>query len=485
MNNEMLFKAVGEIDDIYILSAYRRLEAVKRKKPRRLIVTLAAVLVLLMAAFTTGMALNEDFREFVFETLRITTPEQVPDFGSANTQSPVTTEKPLVSEPEKIDIGGVIEGRYIHAPMGGSARNGVFLVCTDEVEMNSGSHYDAYMERSGEFVKLEEYYFSHDYTILGNSFHVEFEWAKTDAGIAYTYIARDCPIRTYNFGGTSEAVLVYFNCQLPGEAGWTNYPVLLNFETGEITDILAGTGAESLANMYSFVLSGDKSGLIICCWDLEDTEAFYYADLAGKRLLSIDELSGETPDECSLVGNTIVCWVLEGESGQTAGSGCYRAWAIDLNTLSRREIFSDIPANEIVFIEGFDHMSHWGNMYPGSCFAVGIENGGSVCVYDLVTGEKTAVDGFVLPDNAMFTDLVPSPDGKKLLIHSTNDPNYSQHIYVINMEDRSFVSFDRVNENAYDQHTIYWYDNEQIIICGETKTEDGLRHKDYYIYTLK
>ena len=85
----------------------------------------------------------------------------------------------------------------------------------------------------------------------------------------------------------------------------------------------------------------------------------------------------------------------------------------------------------------------------------------------------------------MFTDLVPSPDGKKLLIHSTNDPNYSQHIYVINMADQSLVCFDRVNENNSDQHTIYWYDNEQIIICGETETEDGNRHKDYYIYTLK
>lgn len=469
MNSEMLFDSIGEINDEYILSAYQRVIIKKCKPAKKLVLLLAAVLVLMMAAFTTGMAFSENFREFVFVALHISQPEQVPDFGEA----PVAADKPLVSEPEKIDIGGMIEGRYIHAPAGGSARNGVFLVCTDEIEMNSGSHYDAYVECEGEFIKLEEYSFSHDYNILGNKFHVEFEWVKTESGISYTYIDPESPIRTYNFGGTSEAVLAYFNCQLPGDAGRTNYPVLLNFDTGEMTDILSGTGAECLPNMYNFALSEDRSGLLICCWDYGDNEELYFADLVNKRVYSLTELSGEKPDECCLSGNTIVCWVQK--------DGHYSAWTIDLHTLSRREIFSDAP---LFFIEGFDHMSHWGNMYAGSCFAVGIEKDRSIYVIDLITGEKAMIDGFMLPEKALFRDHIPSPDGKKLLIYSSSDPNYSQHIYVINMENRSLVSFDRVNENASDQHTIYWYDNQQIIICGETETEDGDRHKDYYIYTL-
>ena len=55
-------------------------------------------------------------------------------------------------EPEKSSIGGVIEGSYVHVPTASYARNGVFTICTDEVEMKQGSHYDAYYEENGDRV---------------------------------------------------------------------------------------------------------------------------------------------------------------------------------------------------------------------------------------------------------------------------------------------------------------------------------------------
>lgn len=527
MNSDILLDAIGEADERYIFSAWARLEGEMpgRKKPyiKRVFTVLAAAVVLIMALFTTGMALNEDFRGFVFEVLNISQLEEVPDFGAANTLSPVTTEQPLVMEPERVDIGGAIEGRYIHAPVGGAAREGVFLVCTDEVSMNSGNHYDAYVELDGEFVKLEEYDFCHDYTILGNDFHVEFQWAKHDSGVVFTYIAPEVDFRTYNHGGTSEAVLVYFNCHGLGAEGngWTHYPVLLNFDTGEVTDILAGTEAEKLLHMYQFALSGDKSGMLICCWAYpeRDEESLYYVDLVNGRLYDLEEISGEKPDECCLTGSGLVCWTKESIKVGNGTLSAYSAWAIDLDTMQRRDIFSGIPATDyanfgdwqnitfesllehpeiweysggellgqecslgIVFIEGFDHMNHSGNMYAGSSFALAVDAQRNVYVLDLFTGSVSLMEGFELSDDM---EMIPSQDGEKLLIYCTDDPQYTGRIGVLDTEDMRYVQFDRINENSSDEFAVYWYDNEQIIVCGETKTADGARHEDYYIYTLK
>lgn len=506
MKSHQLLAAMNQIDDAHVESAGKRLHPELSSKPLRLIplrraaAIAAAAAIILAASFGTAMAVSEDFRNAVFEFFRIEQTESVPEHDP-----PVETSGELITaEPEKILIGGAVEGRYVHCPSASHARNGVFYVCTDEVMMNSGNHYDVYTEQDGKFLKLEEHTFSLDYTILGNDFHVEFQWAEAGGQCVYTYIDSEAPWRKPNMAGPLEATLFWFPCTLTGAGGssyTTNYPVLINLITGELTDILAGTGAEGIPDIYQAAISEDLTRMVLVTWEGQ----LYYVDIPAKKLCSVDELSGEHAEECALTDTTLTCWALEGDSIEEGILGSYKIWTIDLATMERRDLFSGIPATAATshdvwsnsplfaeeatplnvaglhFIDGFSTTSHWGNMYTGSRFAIEVDGNRNVYVIDLATGGRSVIEGFLWPEiEYPAIECIPSPDGGKLLIQWRTAQTYYDYIGVLDFARKTYLEFSRENVNDVNEHTIYWFDNESVIIA----TTDHEEVTDYYIYRL-
>ena len=500
MNAKQLLAAMNHIDDRHIKSAGDRLfpvAAPRRNLRLRPLIGAAAAAAIIAASFLTALAVSEDFRDMVFDFFRIEQTETVPE-GT----DPV--EGILTPEPEKILIGGVIEGSYVHGPAAGMARNGIFYVCTDEVEMNSGNHYDAYIEENGTYIRLEEQNFSRHYTILGNEFHVEFQWVNANGNCCYTYIDANAAWRKPNLAGPVDATLFWFPLSLTAEDGSsynTNYPVLIDLLTGELTDILAGTGAEKIPGLYQAAISEDRTKLLLVSWDQE----LYYVDIPSKKLYSVDALSGEHAESCCLTDSTLTCWALEGDSIEDGTLGSYKIWAIDFATLERRDLFSGIPATPATshdvwsnssrpgtdtepaevaglhFIDGFDMTSHSGNMYCGSKFALEVDSERKVYVIDLATGQRSVIDGFLWPEAGYpAIECIPSPDGSKLLIQWRTSPTFYDYIGVLDFSRKTYTEFSRENPNAVNEHTIYWYDNDSIVIA----TSDLGSMQDFYIYRL-
>lgn len=449
---------------------------------KRVAIFIGVVILAATASVTTAVAFSEEFREtvkeIIIEFFHMEEEEIVPELSGAED---ITTENMYVEQDRSI-IGGIIEGRYVHTPVSCDAREGVYMVCTDEIELNQGSHYDAYYEENGEFIKLEEYTFSDDYTVLGNDFHIEFDWAVHGGQVALTYIGVDESYRIPVNPGDKDAVLVELLCSFPTEEGdniGTAYPVLLNLETGELTDVLAGTGAEKLMNLCNQTISEDGSKMLLARSD----GALYYVDLAAKTLYSVEELSREKADACSLIGDTLACWVLE--------NGKYRAWAIDLNTMERKELFADmtnvIPEKEcgagIVYLSGFDTTVHWGTMFNGSHFALETDEAANVTVIDLATGEKIPIEGFTWPEDR-YTDVLweSSPDGKRLLISGGEIGSKYEYIGVLDFEKMNYLEFSRKNSNEVYERKPYWFDKDTVIIQATGK--DSYDVQDYYVYDL-
>lgn len=485
-------KRLGYLDDIHMETKQNKKKMKKEKKStgnvlafrfvKRVAVFIGIVFLAMSTTVATAMAVNEDFletvKEIFFEFFHIEEEEVVPELSG---KEEITVDTMYVEQDRSI-IGGVIEGRYVHAPVSCNAREGVYVICTDEIELNQGSHYDAYYEENGEFIKLDEHTFRGDYVVLGNEFHIEFDWAAHGGQVALTYIGVEENYRIPANPGDADCLLVellYTSQAEDGNYVETAYPVLLNLETSELSDLLAGTGAENLKGLCNQAISEDGSKMLLA----QSEGTLYYADLITKELYSVEELSGECADACSLIGNTLSCWVLEEEG--------FRAWAIDLNTLERREIFSGLPNSipekakgpGIVYLSGFDTTVHWGTMFTGSRFALEADEAGNVTVIELATGERIPVEGFTWPEDR-YEDVLweSSPDGKRLLVSGGQIGSKYEYIGVLDFERMNYLEFSRNNQNEVYEWKPYWFDKDTVII--QATSRESYDVQDYYVYDL-
>ena len=486
MNSFEILQAMTDIPNEHILAVRDRLgydsvefpvlHVRRHRSLRRTLALIAAVIIMVAACFTTALAVSPEFRELVFRFFHIEQEQIIPE-------TPVTTELSVedMFVEQKITIGDVIEGKYVHTPVSTHARSGIYLVCTDEVEMRQGSHYDGYYEENGQFIKLEEHTFNHDYVLYGNEIHVEFDWVEHNGSVSMTWVDPEVSFQKENESGDASAALFTFLLRWEDEDGQvkgSSYPVLLNLHTGELTDILAGTDANRMYHIDKCAISPDHTKLLLG-QNTDNGYALYYADLAAKQLYRVDELSGQHATACSLIGNSLACWNLT--------DGYYTAWKIDLTTFERTELFdSKLNAVEtpeadagIVFMEGFDGWNRWGDMYIGSCFALEVDEAQNVYVIDLATGTKTQIEGYTWTPN---TQRTPSPDGTKLLLAGGPDGQDFEYVGVLDFENMTFAEFSRNNTNEVHEYLAYWFDQNTIIISSEASSESMC--SDYYQYSL-
>ncbi len=480
MTGNMLLEAMTGIDNAYILSAQEQLgyhEMIPKKRPGKLslkkrLVLAAVIAVILSLSFTTAMAVSPEFRETVFRFLRIGQTQIIPE-ASVTTQ---VTPEDMFAEPA-VSIGDAVTARYIHTPVAAHARDGVFLVCTDRIEANQGSHYDAYYEAGGEFVKLEEHSFRQDYSIRCIDFCVAFDYVEHKGNVTVTWMEANGPYALRSGAGAASSLL--FELRFTDERGLeSRYPVLLDLHTGEITDVLSGTGAEDLC-IYNSAISADRTKMLLA-GAAEGGQRLYYVDMVTRRMHSIDSLSGEHTDSCTLIGNTLVCWKLT--------DGCYTAWRIDLDNFQRTELFDRVcnatatPEADagIVFLMGFDGWIRQGSFYAGSSFALEIDEAQKVSVIDLATGMRSQIPGLIWTEG---TRMIPSPDGSKLLLAGGKPGENFSHVGVLDYSAMTLVAFSREQLADVQEHIAYWFDENTAVIHASA-TPDSLC-SDFYLYSLE
>jgi len=489
MTEYQLLMAMNQISGRYLEGAQQKLGYLPQEtgEPRparshwilgRAISMAAAVLLMSTVLFMTAFAVSQDFREFVFRFFHVEQTELVPEY----TPETELAETDMFVEPEGFNTGGVIEGRYVHTPVATHARGGIYLVCTDEVEMRQGSRYDGYYEESGEFIRLEEHTFKRDYSLYGNTIHVEFDWVEHDGRVHMTWVDPEVDFRKPNESGDAHAALFQFRLTWRDSSGGmegTWYPVLLDLHTGELTDLLAGTEAKRMRGIDNVAICPDHSGLLLG-QNREDGYFLYYADLISGQLYSLDGVSGEHVDACSLTDNALICWSLR--------DGSYYVWKFALSTWERTELLGPVinaaatPEKDagIVFLEGFNDINRWGDMYIGSCFALEVDEAQAVFVIDLETGERAPIEGFMWTNQVQRT---PSPDGKKLLLAGmAHSGTTFDHIGVLDFGNKQYVEFSRNNENGGHEYLAYWFTHDSIIINRET--DSGSLSNDFYLYCL-
>lgn len=477
MNRNDLYSSFLELDEDILMRS--EIPGTARRKPgricwRRPLAALVALMLLALLSVGTAMAASPEFRARIFRIFHMDGEEIIP-------QSPVGSEGTpgnMVAEPG-ISIGDILQGEYVHTSVATLAQNGVFLVCTDDDHTRQGSHYDAYYESQGTFIRLEEHSFDREYVLHGTTFRVRLDWAEYQDKTILTWVDGDGNFRIPGNGGNPSEQLIQFifaSTNENGEYVESAYPALIDLRTGELRDVLAGTGGDSLTGIGNVAISKDHTKMLLCSQS-EEGYVLSCLDLTAGKMYSLDELSGERVDGCSLLENSLACWSLT--------DGCYRAWRIDLATHRRTELFDSLPRADanpegnggIVFLMGFDSWVHEGNSYTGSTFALEVDEKRNVYVIDLANGERIPVEGYTWAEDIQ---QIPSPDGGKLLLAERPDGQDYTRVGVLDFTRESFVEFSR--ENGQREYLAYWFDEDTVIICAELTPESLC--SDYCLYRI-
>jgi hypothetical protein len=469
MNSKQLLAAMNHVSDEYILSVQRALgyggssengqNASRIRILRKPLVFAAVIIILTGALFTTALAVSDELRNTVFAFFSAEEPGILPDDPALMPSESMTVED------ERILIGDMIEGTYIHFPVMSSARNGVFRVCTDDVQMNSGNHYDAYYEANGEFVRLDECLFSQTYHLFGQDIPVEFEWAEYDGEVVITFREAEAPFVMFSGSGEPSAVLMWLAIDPPGQESYGYYPVQVNLRTGELTDICAGMGVEALPQIRQAAISQDRLQMLIVDWDGN----LYFADLKERNLHAVDDLLGARASACVLADGKLIAW--------SDHYGTCSVRVFDPATWESRETYAGHPE----FISGFDSTVHGSCMYLGTRFVLEIDSQGCATAIDLLDGSSSVVDGLEIKQGkGFFTECVPSPDGTKLLLYTRGQTSYYETIGVLDFSDKVYVSFSRENVRDVNEHAVYWFDDNSVMV--EAHNPDG--EKAFYLYRI-
>lgn len=209
---------------------------------------------------TTAPLVTEDI-----PYLRI--PDQVP---RVDPQTPGT----VIHVPE-LDPSGLVTAMHIRfftkLSTENTYRDGVFLVCTDEQEMKSGSHYQGYTIENGQLKVLENRTFAKEISFLEGKTYLEFQYAVNEDKIIITYephlyddngfYNQSCVVDTSR--GLTECLvsLTYVNKK---DEEWilTQYFDLLNLETGEFRGLLTGFDTAIFQSRREFVAWTEDGNLV-------------------------------------------------------------------------------------------------------------------------------------------------------------------------------------------------------------------------------
>lgn len=477
-----------------------------RRVFRRVFTGLVAAIIILLSSFAVAMAASPEFREAVFSFFHIRTADITEHYPVENQELPIE-ESSSQENDEEIHVTVT----RVKLPIKGSGANGLFRICTDEIEYNQGSHYDLYTQKGGELVKLESHAVHTTETRFGKTYRFDFEWASDGKNTAIGYIrspegtAEDGVYRLQFLPGRPEQALILLEMGRL-DIGYNGYyPVLMDLKTGTVTDFAASI---QMDHFYGVTASGyvvnDRLADLSLSDDLtrivfrNPVGASFYGNLKTGELTVLDDLIGESPDGVCLAGNeVIVCWkrfggaVDEEQSTEYVDCGV-RIWRIPIDTM-QPELYGELLTTALANPEAIWHeteITGAGLVFPSIImdrYLLDIDAERHVFVADLASGERAEIEGFLWPETPLSRiECQGSPCGDRLLISEYDEQGELYRLTVLDFPRLLWITIDRENAAGGIEHWRTWFDNDRIMIDSDSVDETGRSTGEswYYLYDI-
>ena len=472
-----------------------------RRVFRRVFTGLVAAIIILLSSFAVAMAASPEFREAVFSFFHIRTADITDHYPVENQELPIE-ESSSQENDEEIHVTVT----RVKLPIKGSGANGLFRICTDEIEYNQGSHYDLYTQKGGELVKLESHAVHTTETRFGKTYRFDFEWASDGKNTAIGYIrspegtSDDGDYRIQFLTGHPYEALVL----LTNESGGL-YPLRMDLNTGALTDFTASIdmnrvggitawGYSDNGRLLDLSLSGDLTRLVFRNPD----GTVFYGNLTTGDLINISDLVGDDLDSACLAGDdTIVCRSKVGGSFDeekaaqfVAPSICF--WLISFDTMQPEQV-GVFPTTALTNPEAIWHGTELigaGLVYPAvsaNRYLLDIDAEHRVFVTDLASGERAEIEGFFWPGTPLSRiECQGSPCGDRLLISEYDEQGELYRLTVLDFPRLLWVTIDRENAAGGIEHWRTWFDNDRIMVDSHSVDETGhiTGESWYYLYDI-
>ncbi len=440
--------------------------------PRRAVNGLLAAALAMACLFTVALAASPELRTAVLSFFRMEEREQVPS----------SSAKPDGPDISNAEIGALVKAQYIKMDSyhyGFS--NGLLtdLIWSDDYKTLLDAKF--WEPRDGELIPVEVDMQTSQVDITHNDIHYqgEFWWFIRDGQLDFFHGDN----RTIDEDGEHEwdwnlslvpgRTDVLLLCLSTGrQLEYAEYPMLYHLDTGEVEDILAGTGVDQLEYAYSYHWSEDMRRVLILSFTGLDeqlhswTQQTWLCDLDAGILTKPGELTDIDVYTAAFADNdTLILHSITRDEEGTPKDVAFYSY--------------NIPSGHTEKVLDRTPYYHYWKENPSGVMTYGsrcvlISEEGQVQVVDLKTGNRTLLDGFTFQKKDHFQ---LNPSGNKLLYYAYAMDSESKElgisqIGVADLEKGVFFAFDREGyENLY-EGGIGWADDHTVSIRASTLDDE-------------
>ncbi len=432
-----------------------------RRTAGRVLIAAAAIVCTLAAA----LAVSPELRAAVLTFFRVEQSEQVP--GPAG-------ERPEEPELTQSTIGGQVEAQYIRLPDAGSG-----------FSYGSGVLFQAVRAEDGALLGVNYWAAEGDALVPMETHATAFStaWDGMDYGGTVYWCEYNGRISCYGNGsggmavdwdwavspvdGRTDAVLL--KVSQGSQMDYRCYPMLLDLESGAVTDLLTGTGWEQAAPLTLAQWNSDLSAAILS----SDRMGWFCCDRAGKTTVSLSELTGLTVFSAWFTPDDTMILLTLSDTAED----CYDAWTYDPATGALAHTFSRLHA-----YRDREDESYGFQFFYGGGRGIYISEDGAVTVLDLESGSVTTVEGLDMRSwvNAAF---IASPDGERILFAAYGGADEGLGISalgVMDLEEGKFTLLSREDYEALYEGSMSWFDAQRVAVTAHGK--DDYNETCLYLY---
>lgn len=468
MNGYIFLDAMENIRDEYIVNAQQRLGYVSERNKSRghsmkriFTVVLAAVLVLL-TTMAVAMAVSPEFREAIISLFQIGEVEQVPEIPAA------------VNEVRQVTIGSEVSAQYVKV-------QGVWLSDDGDVLLrqysdDSDHFYDLKDDELVE-VGIDAPVTTSTLYWQGRNIDVQLRWlvyngrlylhngygGTSDDGITTVVVNPE------RLGSRTDVAVLRGECYGQTEANWA---WICDLETGEVWDVLAGCGIETLGYVRPVLFAEDLKHALVRAGDTVNGTP-YLIDLEGKTCTPLSELFGMDIDEDSFGSYEVSLY-----DNDTVMLAMAPLWQPESSSVWTYHIPSGTVTPTVVDETGLEIIP-CGEPYRWT-LAQKVDEDGLVTIVNLRTGGQVKLEGITAEGHCY---LKANSSQTKLLWVDWGDIGLNR-LGVIDLENGEFTAFERAGMELRYNQAVFWLDDDRVVAMMDLHTgeeSDPNRTDEYYL----